>query len=160
MFNIDEAFEMAEQIERDGAKFYRIAAENVTEVEGKDLLLELARMEDEHEVVFANLRKKIVGQDWQDAAYDPEGEAAYYLQSFAKGRVFDSRKDISEKFSGIETLADLLGIAIQFERDTIAFFTGIQDVVPESLGKDKVTSIIREEMGHVTLLSRRLERLS
>ncbi|MFC2170988.1 ferritin family protein, partial [Calditrichota bacterium] len=59
MYNIDEVFEMAEQIERDGADFYRKAAAHVDVEEGKTLLLELASMEDDHEVVFAKLREKI-----------------------------------------------------------------------------------------------------
>ena len=45
-FNIYEIFEMAEQIERNGALFYRKSAESVTDPDGKKLLMELAEMED------------------------------------------------------------------------------------------------------------------
>jgi len=51
-FNADEIFEMAEQIERNGAKFYRRAAEQVTSPDGSELLLNLAVMEDVHEKTF------------------------------------------------------------------------------------------------------------
>ena len=39
-FNADEVFEMAEAMERNGAKFYRKAAENATDAEIKRLLNE------------------------------------------------------------------------------------------------------------------------
>jgi len=48
-FNADEIFEMAEQIERNGASFYRKSAESIDDPAEKKLLLDLAAMEDEHE---------------------------------------------------------------------------------------------------------------
>jgi rubrerythrin len=44
---------MAEQIERNGYKFYKTAAENVTDSESKGFLLKLADMESLHEAYFA-----------------------------------------------------------------------------------------------------------
>jgi rubrerythrin len=41
-FNAEEIFMMAEQIERNGAKFYREAAQNVSGPEPKQILLGLA----------------------------------------------------------------------------------------------------------------------
>jgi len=35
-FTADDVFEMAEQLERNGAKFYRTAAENVSDPKSKD----------------------------------------------------------------------------------------------------------------------------
>ena len=49
-FNADEIFEMAEQIERNGAKFYREAAENASDADVKEMLLSMAAMEDGHVV--------------------------------------------------------------------------------------------------------------
>ena len=37
-FNADEVFEIAEQIERNGAKFYRTSAENIADTNKKKLL--------------------------------------------------------------------------------------------------------------------------
>jgi len=41
-FNADEIFEIAEEIERNGAKFYRDAAQNAKNASIKELLLDLA----------------------------------------------------------------------------------------------------------------------
>ena len=57
-FNADEIFEMAEQIERNGAKFYRKAAESI-DSKSRDLLLGLAAMEDEHQKTFAAMRGEL-----------------------------------------------------------------------------------------------------
>jgi rubrerythrin len=51
-FNADEIFEMAEEIERNGAKYYREAAEKASEKETKQMLLDMATMEDGHLQTF------------------------------------------------------------------------------------------------------------
>ena len=55
-FNADEIFEIAEQIERNGAGFYRRAAEAVEDSQKRRILLDLASREDEHEKTFAAMR--------------------------------------------------------------------------------------------------------
>ena len=58
-FNFDEVFEIAEQIERDGARFYRSAADKFSDSTARDKLLELAAMEDKHEKTFAAIRSEL-----------------------------------------------------------------------------------------------------
>ncbi|RKX37730.1 MAG: rubrerythrin, partial [Thermotogae bacterium] len=52
-------------------------------------------------------------------------------------------------------------IAIELEKDSVIYYyhMGIKQVVPESLGKEKVDSIIEEEMSHITLLNSKLPSL-
>lgn len=159
-FNIDEVFEMAEQMERDGARFYRTAADHADDDEAGGLLLELAEMEDDHERFFARMRKRIAEPEFGKFTFDPEGEAASYLRSMMQGKVFSIQGDPSRMLDGEETLEQVLTTAIQLEKDTIAFYSGIKEMMPEELGADKIHAIIREEMSHVTLLNRRLEELS
>ena len=45
-FTADDVFEMAEKLERNGAQFYRKAAENAGDSEAKAFLIRLAEMED------------------------------------------------------------------------------------------------------------------
>lgn len=52
-----EILEMAEQIERNGGRFYRKAAENLNDPASRDLLLGLAEMEDEHLAIFAEMKE-------------------------------------------------------------------------------------------------------
>ncbi len=59
-FNANDILEMAERIEKNGAKFYRDAAGNVSDSSLKELLLDLASMEDNHEKMFAQSPRHFV----------------------------------------------------------------------------------------------------
>lgn len=148
-FNADEIFEMAEQIERNGAIFYRKAATNVTGEE-KDFLLELAKMEDDHEVTFNGLRKELTAGQKESSTFDPDDMAPQYLKALADTRVF-FEKDLDPT-----TMKDILKAAIGAEKDSIVFYLGMKELVPAKLGKDKIDDIIKEEMAHIRLLSARL----
>lgn len=155
-FNADEVFEMAEEMERNGAKFYRKAAEECSSVKSRQTLLDLAAMEDEHEKTFASIRANLTAQETAKTVFDPDNQAALYLKAFADGHVFDVKEEPCDRLTGRETMEDVLRIAIGLERDSIAFYLGIKASVPERMGRDKVEAIIQEEMSHVTLLSNQL----
>lgn len=159
MFSADEIFEMAEQIERNGAKFYCRAAEGDFEEDCKQKLLELAEMEIEHEKTFAAMRTQLSGKETGPTVFDPYGEAALYLQAMANGYVFDVNADPSENLAG-KSVEEILKTAIGLEKDSIVFYLGLRDLVSESLGKERVEAIIAEEMSHITLLSDELAALS
>jgi rubrerythrin len=149
-FNVDEVFEMAEQIERNGARFYRNAADSVPDTEGKKLLNDLAGMEDEHEKTFANLRKNLKSGDKKNTVFDPTDEAGLYLRALADTRVF------FEKEMDLSSMKSILKGAIIAEKDSIVFYLGMKEAVPEEFGKARIEAIIKEEMGHIKLLSGKL----
>ncbi|MBW2593488.1 MAG: ferritin family protein [Deltaproteobacteria bacterium] len=153
-FNIDEIFEMAEQIERNGALFYRKSAESVTDPDEKKLLIELAEMEDEHEKTFAALRADIAEEDKVVTAFDPEDETVLYLRALADVRIF------FKKTIDTSSMKEILKEAIVAEKDSIVFYLGMKDMVPENTGKAKLNAIIKEEMGHIKLLSGKLLALA
>ena len=152
-FNADEVFEIAEQIERNGAIFYRSVAEKVADNNKKRLLLDLAEMEDEHEQTFKNLRSELSQDEKTMTTFDPEDEAANYLRALAETRVFYEKKIDTSSFE------EILKTAITAEKDSIVFYLGMKDVVPAHLGKQKLDDIIKEEMGHIRLLSKELLEL-
>ncbi len=156
-FNADEVFEMAEQIERNGGKFYRAAAKKFPAL--RELLLNLADMEDLHEKTFAAMRAELSGAETEAPVFDPDGEAQMYLRVMADGHVFNLKADPAEKLGGIQTPQDLLKMAMGVERDSIAFYVGLKESVSAKAGKDKVEAIIREEMGHIAILNEKLEAL-
>ena len=153
-FNADEIFEMAEQIERNGAKFYRVVADKLPEV--RQILLDLAAMEDEHEKTFADMRAQLSGREQEALVFDPEGKAQMYLRVIADGFVFDAKADPTERLKGQETAEEVLKIAIALEKDSIAFYAGLKECVPLRAGRDKVEAIIREEFGHIATLNEKL----
>ena len=156
-FNADEVFEMAEQIERNGAKFYRAAAEKFPEV--SQVLSDLAAMEDEHEKTFAAMRAELSGTEADPPVFDPDGKAQMYLRVMADEHVFNIKADPIEQLAGQETPEDVLKMAIGLEKDSIAFYVGLKEAVSRRAGKDKVEAIIKEEIGHIATLSQELEAL-
>jgi len=158
-FNADEIFEIAEQIERNGAKFYRKVAKNAEDAEVKQLLLDLAAMEDDHEKTFSALRAELPPSEKWSTAFDPDGEAAQYLRTMAGGYVFDMKTDPSEKITGKEPPEEILKTAIGLEKDSIVFYLGMRDMVPEDLGKARIEAIVKEEMRHIRTLAERLAAL-
>jgi rubrerythrin len=158
-FNALEIFEMAEQIERNGVKFYRKAAEIFSDQDIRQTLLDLADWEKEHEETFANMRKQISSKERELVTFDPENEMALYLQAMANGHVFDLKKDISQQLTGKETPEDILNMAMEIEKDSIVFYLGLKDFVSARAGKDKIEEIIGEERRHITILNQKLGAL-
>ena len=153
VFNMNEILEMAEQIERNGAAFYRKAAEGISDSQNRELLLELAQMEVEHEKTFASLRAQLSEVEKTSALFDPEGETVFYLRALADTRVF------FEKKTDTASLEEILKEALTAEKDSIVFYLGMKELVPEKYGKEKIDSIIKEEMGHIKLLGKKLVEL-
>lgn len=152
-FNADDIFEMAEDIEVNGADFYKNAAASVADQSHKDLLIGLADMEVEHKKTFEQMRAELSKQEKVETVFDPEGDAANYLKALADIRVFFD-KDIDTS-----TMENILKAAIQAEKDSIVLYLGMKELVPEKFGKNRIEKIIREEMGHIRLLSRELKSL-
>lgn len=152
-FNIDEIFEMAEQIERNGATFYRDAAASVTDPGEKTLLRELAEMEDQHEKTFADLRAGLPEKDNATTAFDPEDETMLYLRALADVKIF------FEKTIDTSSMEEILKAAIIAEKDSIVFYLGMKEMVSEDFEKSKLNTIIKEEMAHIKLLSGKLVAL-
>jgi rubrerythrin len=114
-------------------------------------------MEDDHLRVFQALQERLRDRDWAKG-FDPEAEAVLFLRAMATGKVFDVRTDPSELIKMMSP-RDTLAMAIGFEKDSIAYYTGVKAIVPEDLGRQEIEHIIAEEMRHAALLSRRLQEL-
>jgi len=156
-YNIEEVLEMACQIERNGGRYYRRAADLVTSSGARELFRELAAMEDDHLLTFDGMRA--------DAATraillgDQDDLIAQYLQALADSHVFPRHESPADSIMPGIAEKDVLLKAISMEKESIAYYLGIREAMPASAGRDKVELIIREEMRHVTILSNRLAGL-
>ncbi len=158
-FNADEIFAMAVEIEQNGAKFYRKAAENAATNKIKEMLLGMATMEDGHEAGFKAMREELTDADKEQITFDPEGEAELYLQDMADSHGTEGKKSIDAELTGNETVKEILETAINAEKDSIVFYISMKKLVPSQANKDKVDGIIAEEIGHITLLGNQLAQL-
>jgi rubrerythrin len=149
-FNSKVVLEMAENIEKNGYTFYRQAADEVTDPEIKPFLLELAEMEVGHEKLFTAMKTKLSDKESEDIVFDPYDEAALYIQALADTRVF------YEKTIDTSSAEEVLKAAIEAEKESIVFYLGMKELVPEEAGKSTVDDIIREEMKHIQIISKKL----
>ena len=90
-FNADEILRLAEEIERNGALFYTLAAEQTKTPSTRQFFTELASMEKEHVKVFTSLRSKLTAQEQASVTFDPDGETAQYLKALAGVSVIDEK---------------------------------------------------------------------
>jgi len=156
-FNAAEILEMAQGMERDGAEFYRQAAASTAGVGSSDMLLELAAMEDDHEKTFAALADALPPADSGQTVFDPDGVGAMYLQALVDGTVFKPPQRPAERLEAMDSIQDILTIAIELEKESILFYLGMKAAGPAASTQEIIEKIIAEEMGHVSALQEALK---
>ncbi|HSV26719.1 MAG TPA: ferritin family protein [Sedimentisphaerales bacterium] len=158
-FNPDEVFEMAIEIERRGARFYRHAAENSQDAKAVEMFLNLCEMEKGHESTFVEMRKELAAQNRESSVFDPDNEAVYYLKALAASHGWEGKAAKTMEFTGQERPDQVYKIAIEAEKQSIDFYVGLKELVASQSAKDKVQAIIREEMAHLVSLIKALKAL-
>jgi rubrerythrin len=158
-FSADEILEMAEQIERSAAGFYREAAGKTADAKVQKLFTDLALMEDGHCKIFQDMRKSLNAEDKEATTFDPNNEAILYLQAMADSHGTEGEKGRGEKLTGNEPMKEIYDIAINAEKDSVVFYTALKEMVPPGTGRDKVVEIIDEELGHLVMLKIQLANL-
>jgi rubrerythrin len=158
-FTALEIFEIAEQIERNGAKFYRQAAEMTKDKQMSHFFCRLAEMENNHEKIFSEMKEKIKAGVKDAVVFDPNAEIAYYLKAMATSAGWEGKAQPRLVFSGRETPAQILKAAIAAERASIDYYLGLKEMTPQA-DRKKIDVIIKEEMGHVITLQKHLEQIS
>ena len=157
-YSLSEVFEMAENIESNGYDFYTQAADAIKDKTVKALFQDLAGKELLHKETFANLRQEFcsaVDAHW----VDPDGQAAAYLKATADNHVFNLEKDVSSLIASLQSAESALRLAIGFEKDTIAFFTALQQAVTGE-NREKVDLLIKEELDHICILQDAIKQLN
>ena len=151
MFNVNEVFEVAEQIERNGKAFYEKAASIARDEESRKFLLDLAAMEDDHERYFAALKERLASGD--DDPLDRDGVALSYIQSMVDGEVFLNLKPMADTLSGEETMEEIKKLAIEFEKNTVVYFASLKNAMRTAEDKKAIEELVNEELRHVAILT-------
>jgi len=155
----DEILEIAQRIEQNGARFYRRAAELQKDENKSKLLLQLARMEDEHERIFLKIQDDLTEEERSQKAADPFGEMKMYLSAMADTSGGEGSPAAVEALTGQEPIGEILKKAIELEKESILYYIGLKDVVPGQLSKKNIEKIIEEEKSHIILLKKELDAL-
>ena len=158
-FNADEIFEMAVEIERQGIKFYSEASEKAPDEDVKNFFKGLAVMENNHVKIFTEMRKELSESEKAETTYDPQDEGILYLQTMADARGWEGRVSPSRKFTGNESVKEIIEIALNAEKESVVFYYGLKSLVSAGTGRGKVEKIIMEELSHIRTLLQYLKDL-
>jgi rubrerythrin len=160
VYNANDVFEIAKRIERNGAAFYRAAADVMADAQARDLMNSLAEMEVQHEGVFASMQQQLAGVEAEETLYDPHDEAYAFLKGMADKYVFNPNEERGRAVKPGAGPVDVVKEALLREADSVVFYEAIKIMVPEKYGQPRIDEIIQQEMGHIMLLNKELERLT
>jgi len=141
---VNEILEFAVYIEERGYEFYVGAMKKFGEPGATRLFQYLADEEFKHEKIFKKLMQQ--GGDVRKGTPDPEYQA--YLREYCKAHALGDREAIHEKLARLSTLEEILDLAMDFEKDSIVFFSELRELYAKGQA-GPVDKIIREEMGHL-----------
>ncbi|MEW6349574.1 MAG: ferritin family protein [Thermodesulfobacteriota bacterium] len=150
--NAEDVFAMAVRIEENGNAFYTGAMKRANDPGLKKLFEDLAAMEEGHIAAFKALRAEVIKSSPAIGVWDPEGLAEAYLQVTADSHIF-TLEEATSRLAKIRSVLDALDVALQFERDSVAFFVGMQKMLPDVEGKNKIDVLIQSEMDHIRMIS-------
>jgi rubrerythrin len=158
-FNADEVFDMAIQIETNGAAFYRKAASLQSDADNRAFLESLASMEDRHQETFEKMKKELPDKDKGGKVFDPYGELSQYLAAMADTHGGEGSPSAADALTGSENMEDIVNTALGLEKESILFYLGMKDMVPVKYGQEKIEDIIKEERKHVIQLTGILNKI-
>jgi rubrerythrin len=153
-FNAHEVLSMAVRIAENGHRFYARGIEVCQGAPTRALFERLSETWAKHAAHFRHVADSDGLQDQLDATSEltPAWDVELYLQAMVDTQVFDHRTRFEDELSCDLTADAVLAKAIGFEKETVLFFLGMQQLVPERLGRDVVSRLIDEEMRHIAEL--------
>ena len=157
IFSDLEGIRIAIEMERRGEAFYRRAAKVSKSQDTVELLLVLAEDERHHQAEFERLLRVETERGMTDKPYDDETNA--YLTAIAADIVFPKGL-MALKDEGFENPEAVLIYAINSEKDSVLFYTEMQNHTLDDHARDVFAEITRQERGHLFRLQRRLDQIS
>lgn len=159
-YNADEILQVAVSIERNASEYYREASVASAGFEKqRDFFLYLSRMENEHAQTFSQLRAGLSQVEKGYRVYDPGNEMLFYLENMTGLHGWEGKAGPAAKLTGKESILEVLTTAIAAEKDTIILYNFLKDYIPEDKGRSMVERILKEEMMHVAILNRELDKV-
>jgi rubrerythrin len=148
-FSGSELLEIAMGIERNGMAFYQALADKTGNRDVKDTYNYLAGEEKKHLDTFKGMSDSL-GQVKPPETYTDE--YMLYLKSLVDSVVFSDVTEAKQKADKISDEIEALDIGIQAEKDSILFYTELQNLVRERDSK-VVLHVLDEEKNHLRQLS-------
>jgi rubrerythrin len=146
MFSVREVLDLAIQLEKNGESVYRNAVDKVTNPDLISLLTWMADEEARHMRWFSELKK-----NFEMHSVNPfMEEMGRQVFGGILGDKSFSHKDVD--FTRVDRSDDLIGIFIEFEKDTILFYETLIPFIEDDKTLENITKIIAEENNHIQKL--------
>lgn len=144
----DDIVEIAMQLELNGKAFYTAAAQKAIDPAIRALFQDLALQEQAHYEVFKNLLGNVIETPTSQGQVD---EATAYLRVVLEKTFFKGEAPLAQAEEA-NSDREALGMAIDFEKDTLLFYYDLRDQVVESQ-RGLVDRVIAEEKRHIQRLA-------
>ena len=146
MFSVLEILDLAIQLEKNGESVYRNAVDKVTKPELISLLIWMADEEARHMRWFSEVKN-----NFERLSINPfMEEMGRKVFGGILGDKSFSHRDVD--FSNVDRQEDLIGIFIEFEKDTILFYETLIPFIEDNETLENITKIIAEENNHIKKL--------
>lgn len=153
LFSDVEGLRIAMEIEARGMAFYQKAHEHAKQAEHKDLFLLLHHEEVAHFETFKNMYEEIKKQEGAgDSEYLFDQEASRYLTVLAEAHVFPPGEKAAEAVAKLNTLEEILKLALQAEKDSILFYDELARQSKFEKAREIFKTLKEEEQKHVVKL--------
>jgi rubrerythrin len=146
MFSIREIIDMAIQLEKNAESFYRKALARVSTPTLEPVLICLADEERDHAQWFERLKRALEEARASGEKGELDGEV---LRSLVGDQEFSlAEVDLAE----IESVEELIELAIEHEKDTILFYQMLQSFIDDPETNKELDEVIAQEEQHIKLL--------
>jgi rubrerythrin len=147
-FSTKEVIDIAVAIEESGYYFYSTCRTRFQDEAFRELFGFLAEEELRHKELFVNMLSSPVAV--QGVFTD---EYFQYLKAIADSRVFRNKADVDSIVKGLDSLGDAFRIALTAEKDSILWYTELQDMYQSIADTHSILGrLINEERKHVITL--------
>ena len=148
--SIESVLDLAVWLEKHGQAFYESARDAATEAELKELFAQLAVEERRHCAIYTDLYQLYTGKSVEGEQL--LGEYGKFIQLLIREIIQ------SLEFEGVASQGDLLGRALQFEKNTLLYFSEVKPLFRGKAGS-LIEAICREEKRHIQQLMERRQQL-
>ncbi len=148
-FNGEEIVRLAVEIEKQGQRFYELAAAQVEDAEVKKVFESLAGEEKQHIADFEGLGAKLPAEFTPNESY--VGEYGDYIKALIDNHVFNNN-NVEKMVPTISVTREALAVAFRFEKDSILIFQELYNLVDDA-GKEVLGKLIDQEKQHIRKLA-------
>lgn len=147
VFYLSEILKFAVEKEQQSADLYQKLADQASDAKNKDIFEGLVRDELGHKTFYADILSSVPEKS-SPGVQEGKEYTAYMRQLIKSSR---TTQPLPDDISSM-LLNDILDYAIEREKDSVMFYLGLKQYVPEN-AKSKVDEIIEEESKHAAIIA-------